>query len=112
MKSDLELLNLPIESIQGLEIVLHSLGTFFDVYKNMGTTTNTIVDFLRKRKQMVMGPDKWPEVEKKVSKQQAISLFNFKEGPKWSILKVQYLKHPHITDHLYDHFLEAYLRFP
>ena len=29
-----------------------------------------------------MGPDKWVDVEKRVSKEDAISMFNFKEGPK------------------------------
>ena len=59
-----------------------------------------------------MGPDKWVYVEKRVSKADSISMFNFKEGPKRKMLKVQYFKHPEITHHLYDRFLEAYARFP
>ena len=35
-----------------------------------------------------MGPDKWVDVEKRVSKAHAISMFNFKEGPKQKMLKV------------------------
>ena len=59
-----------------------------------------------------MDPDKWVDVEKRVSKAYAISMFNFKEGPKWKMLKVQYFKHPKISNHLYDRFLAAYGRFP
>ena len=39
-------------------------------------------------------------------------MFNFKEGPKRKMLKVQYFKHPNITCHLYDRHLEAYGRLP
>ena len=59
-----------------------------------------------------MGPDKWVDVEKRVSKEDAISMFNFKEGPKWKMLKVQYFKHPESAHHLYDRFLAAYGRLP
>ena len=55
-----------------------------------------------------MGPDKWVDVEKRVSKADAISMFNFKEGPKQKMLKVQYFKHPKIALHLYDIFLDSY----
>ena len=34
--------------------------------------------------------------------------FNFKEGPKRNMLKVQYFKHPHFAGHLYNRFLAAY----
>ena len=59
-----------------------------------------------------MGPDKWVDVEKRVSKADAISMFNCKQGPKRKMLKVQYFKHPEIAHHLYDRFLDAYGRFP
>ena len=59
-----------------------------------------------------MGHDKWVDVEKRVSKEDAISMFNFKEGPKIKMLKVQYFKHPEIAHHLYDRFLASYCRFP
>ena len=55
-----------------------------------------------------MGPNKWVDVEKRVSKADAISMFNFKEGPKQKMLKVQYFKHPEIAHLLYDIFLAAY----
>jgi len=55
-----------------------------------------------------MGHDKWLKIEKRVSKEQAISMFNFKEGRKRWMLKVQYFKHPCIVHHLYDRFLAAY----
>ena len=48
-----------------------------------------------------MGPDKWVDVEKRVSKADAISMFNFKQGPKQKMLKVQYFKHLDIAHHLY-----------
>ena len=59
-----------------------------------------------------MGPDKWVDVEKRISKSNEISMFNFKEGPKRNMLKVQYFKHPKTACHLYDIFLEAYGIFP
>ena len=51
-----------------------------------------------------MGPDKWVDVKKRVSKADAISIFNFKQGPKRKMLKVQYFKHPEIAHHLYGRF--------
>jgi hypothetical protein len=58
-----------------------------------------------------MGPDKWDTVKNRVSKEDAISMFNFKEGPKQKMLKVQYFKHPHLAEHLYNRFLAAYGKF-
>jgi hypothetical protein len=55
-----------------------------------------------------MGPDKWEAVKNRVSKEDAISMFNFKDGPKRKMLKVQYFKHPDIAGHLYNRFLAAY----
>jgi len=55
-----------------------------------------------------MGPDKWEIVKSRVSKEDAISMFNFKEGLKKKMLKVQYFKHPNIGGHLYNMFLVAY----
>ena len=59
-----------------------------------------------------MGPNKWVDVEKRVSKEDAISMFNFKEGPERKMLKVQYFKRLEIAHHLYDMFLESYGIFP
>ena len=59
-----------------------------------------------------MGPNKWVDVENRVSKVDAISMFNFKEGPKQKMLKVQYFKHPEIAPNLYDRFLKTYGIFP
>ena len=39
-------------------------------------------------------------------------MFNFKEGTKRKVLKVQYFKHPEIAHHLYDRFLASYGIFP
>ena len=58
-----------------------------------------------------MGPDKWDIVKNRVSKEDAISMFNLKEGPKWKMLKVQYFKHAHFVGHLYNRFLAAYGKF-
>ena len=42
----------------------------------------------------------------------AKSMFNFREGSKIKMLKVQYFKHPHIAHYLYDRHLAAYGRLP
>ena len=55
-----------------------------------------------------MGHDKWEVVKTRVSKEDAISMFNFKEGPKIKMLKGQCFKHPNIEGHLYNRFLTAY----
>ena len=39
-------------------------------------------------------------------------MFNFKQGLKQKMLKVQYFKHPEIAHHLYDRFLVSYGRLP
>ena len=82
LTTDLSTLDLPAESHQSLQIVLQSLDNFINSYKSMGPTTDGFVHLLRRWKIEVMGPDKWGDVEKNVSKAQAISMFNFKEGPK------------------------------
>jgi hypothetical protein len=79
-----------------------------DAYQKMGPTTDSFIDLMRRRKSEVMGPDKWEVVKSRVSKEDAISMFNFKEGPKRKMLKVQYFKHPNIAGHLYNRFLAAY----
>jgi hypothetical protein len=63
---------------------------------------------MRRRKSEVMGPDKWETVKNRVTKENVISMFNFKEGPKRKMLKVQYFKHPDIVGNLYNRFLVAY----
>jgi hypothetical protein len=108
LQNDLRCLDLPRESKQSLEIVLHSLQNFMDAYQKMGPTTDSFIDLMRRRKSEVMGPDKWEVVKSRVSKENAISMFNFKEGPKRKMLKVQYFKHPNIAGHLYNRFLAAY----
>jgi hypothetical protein len=77
----------------------------------MGPTTDNFVDLMRRRKLEVMGLDKWDMVKNRVSKEDAISMFNFNEGPKRKMLKVQYFKHPHLAEHLYNRFLAAYGKF-
>jgi hypothetical protein len=101
-------LELPQESKQSLQIVLHSLKNFMDAYQKMEPTTDSFVDLMRRRKSEVMGPNKWEAVKNRASKEDAISMFNFKEGPKWKMLKVQYFKHLDIAGHLYNRFLAAY----
>ena len=105
-------LTLPIESRQSLEIVTHSLGEIVNVYRNLGPTTDTFVEAMSKIKEIVMGPDKWEDVKQRVTKDMAKSMFNFKEGPKRKMLKVQYFKHPNIARYLYDWHLAAYERLP
>ena len=105
-------LTLPAESRKSFKIVTHSLGELVNVYKNLGPTTDTFVEVMRKRKEIVMGPDKWEDVKQRVTKEMAKSMFNFKEGPKIKMLKVQYFKHPNIAHYLYDRHLAAYGRLP
>lgn len=81
LKGDFEQLDLLTERRE-LQIVLHSLGAFIDVYNNIRPTTDNFIDLMRQRKKAVMSPNKWLEIQKKVSKDQARSLFNFKEGSK------------------------------
>ena len=75
-------LTLPVKSRQSLEIFTHSLGQLVDVYQKLGPTIDTFVDVMRKRKETVMGPDKWEDVKERVTTTMAKSMFNFKEGPK------------------------------
>ena len=81
-------LSLPAESRQSLEIVTHSLGEMVNVYRNLGPTTDSFVELMRKRKETVMGPDKWEDIKQKVTREVAKSMFNYKEGPKRKMLKV------------------------
>ena len=81
-------LTLPTESRQSLEIVTHSMGDIVNVYKNLGPMTDTFVEVMRKRKEIVIGPDEWEDVKQKVTKYVAKSMFNFKEGPKRKMMKV------------------------
>jgi hypothetical protein len=108
LENDLAVLELPLESKQSLQIVLHSLENFMDAYQKMGPTTDSFVDLMRRRKSEVMGRDKWDTVKNRVSKEDTISMFNFKEGPKRKMPRVQYFKHPHFAGHLYNRFLAAY----
>ena len=107
LENYLAVLELPLKRKQSLQIVLHSLKNFMDAYQKMGPTTDSFVDLMRRQKSEVMGLDKWDMVKNKVSKEDAISMFNFKEVPKREMLKVQYFKHPHFVGHLYNRFLAA-----
>jgi hypothetical protein len=111
LENDLVALKLPQESKQILQIVLHSLENFMDAYQKMGPTLDSFVNLMRQQKSEVMGPDKWQGVKNRVSKEDAISMFNFKEGPKRKMLKVKYFKHPDFVGHLYNNFLAAYGKF-
>ena len=82
LKHDLEKMDFSVERKQSLEIVLHYFGKFIDVYKNLGPTINVFYYLMRSHRQQVMGPNKWPEIERSVSKENEKSMFNFKEGPK------------------------------
>jgi hypothetical protein len=82
MENDLRHMELPTESKQSLEIIFHSLQNFINVYQNLGPTNDTFIYLMRRQKSEVMGPDKWEVVQNIVSKEEAISMFNFKEGPK------------------------------
>ena len=85
---------------------------FIEVYEDLGPTTNGFVALMQRRKAQVMGPDKWVVVKERVTREQAKSMFNFKEGLKQKELKVQYFKHLELANFLYDRFLVAYGRLP
>ena len=52
-----------------------------DAYQKMGPTNDNFFDLMRQRKSEMMGPNKWG-IKNRVSKEDTISMFNFKEGPK------------------------------
>jgi len=54
----------------------------------------------------------WAELSRRVTKAHTKSMFNFKEGLKRKMLKVQYFKYLEIAHHLYDRFLVAYGKLP
>ena len=105
-------LKLPAESLERLEIVTHSLSRLVDVYKTFRPITDTFVEVMRKRKEIMMGPDIWEVVKHKVTTEMTKSMFNFKEGLKRKMLKVKYFKHPYIARYLYDKHLPAYGSLP
>ena len=102
LQRDFLALSLTAESRQSLEIVTHLLGEIVNVYRNLGPTTDTFVEMMRKRKEIVMGLDKWEDVKQKVTKEVAKLMFNYTEGPKRKMLKVQYFKHPNKANYLYE----------
>ena len=112
LKRDLVALTLLAESRQSLEIVTHSLSELVYVYLNLGPTIDTFVEVMRKIKETMMGPDTWEVVKQRVTTEMVKSMFNFKEKLKRKTLKVQYFKHPHIAQYLYDRHLAAYRRLP
>ena len=69
-------------------MVLLSLQKFIEVYEDLGPTTYGFVALMQRRKAEVMGLDKWAVVNERVTKDQANSMFNFKEGLKRKALKV------------------------
>jgi hypothetical protein len=48
LQNDLRCLDLPRESKQSLEIVLHSLQKFMDAYQKMGPMTDSFIDLMRR----------------------------------------------------------------
>ena len=78
LRDDLASLELPTEIRQSLQILLESLGKFISAHRNIGPTTYCFIHLTRMWKAQVMGPDKWVDVEKRVPKADAISMFNFK----------------------------------
>jgi hypothetical protein len=56
LENDLAVLELPLESKQSLQIVLHSLENFMDAYLKMGPTIDSFVDLMRRAKVGGDGP--------------------------------------------------------
>jgi hypothetical protein len=48
LKNYLSSLDIPRESKQSLQIVLHSLKNFMDAYQKMGPTTDSFIDLMRR----------------------------------------------------------------
>ena len=78
----------------------------------MGQTIDTFVEVMRKIKETVMGPDTWEVFKQIFTSEMTKSMFNFKEGLKINMVKVQYFKHPDIFGHFYDRNLAVYGRIP
>jgi len=55
---------------------------------------------MRHRKETMMGPNKWDEVNKRVAKETTKYMLNFKEGPTIKMLNMKYFKHFDIANHL------------
>lgn len=68
MKKDLVSLKLLAESRESLQIVTHSLSTLVDVYKNLGKTTDTFVEVMRKINEILMVPDTRDNVKNRLQK--------------------------------------------
>ena len=67
---------------------------------------------MTRRKDAVMFPYKWADVKNRVTKAMEKYMFNFKEGSKRKMMKVQYFKHPDIAHYLYDIHLATCGRLP
>ena len=78
LRDDLTNLELSAESRQSLQILFEYLGKFINSYRSIGPTTDCFNHLMQMRKAQFVGPDKWVDVEKRVSKEDAISMFNFK----------------------------------
>ena len=89
LQNDISSLDLTPENKQSVEIVLQSLQKFIEVYKDLGPTTDDFVALMQRRKAQVMGSDKWVVVKERVTREQANSMFKFKEDLKRKELKVQ-----------------------
>ena len=59
-------------------MVFQSLQNFIEAYEDLGPTTDGFVACMQRRKEKVMGPNKWAVVKERVTKEQANSMFNFK----------------------------------
>ena len=59
LQNDLSSLDLAPENKQSIEMVLLSLQKFIEVYEDLGPTTDGFVALMQRRKEQVMGPDKW-----------------------------------------------------
>ena len=79
LRDDLASLELPNEIQQSLQILLDSLGNFIGSYRSVVPTTDCFIHLMRMQKALVMGPNKWVDVEKRVSKADAISMFILKK---------------------------------
>ena len=88
LQNDLSSLDLAPENKQSIEMVLLSLQKIIEVYDDLGPTTDCFFALMQRRKEKLMGLDKWAVVKERVTKDQANSMFNFKEGLKWKALKV------------------------
>ena len=69
LQNNLSSFALAPENKQSIEMVLQSLQKFIEVYENLGPTIDGFVSLMQRRKEKLMGPDKWAFVKERVTRE-------------------------------------------